>query len=424
MSQLTLGQKIASRRKMIGLSQENLAEKLDVSRQAVSKWESDGAVPEVDKLISLSKLFEVSIGWLLGVEAEPTTPTAFTDDQLKTVEELIDRYHPPKQRSWWKYLVCTVTLIAIVFAFVYYNRQIHMLQDSNQQAIDQISSLSENNGALESQLEALSNDNDTLQYKLDSMNQLMNQQLENDRLLTDFFRLDAYADDNLENVTTTLYMRPKVYLPENKAMLSIQNPISGYSATIICNWSDANQVYIARYTIPADDGYKISFILYGEDGFQEENLVARDPGFAYCGTYCTFYTDPSFSFTPISIYIDEYGDIPDYVFTVPIYSPHIFAKTAVAYKDIRIIMEHNGRIIWEQSYLDEFYLAAGGVYLNAGDTPVEPNIRVPIPMAEIGDELELYLVAETVNGGAKTQSYYTLLQKVHIRDIKELDLNN
>ena len=42
-------------------------------------------------------------------------------------------------------------------------------------------------------------------------------------------------------------------------------------------------------------------------------------------------------------------------------------------------------------------------------------------MAEIGDELELYLEAETVNGGAQTQNYYTLLQRVQIRDIKELE---
>lgn len=70
MTQVTLGQRIAVRRKMLGLSQETLAEKLEVSRQAVSKWESDGAIPEIDKLIALSKIFDVSIGWLLGVEQE------------------------------------------------------------------------------------------------------------------------------------------------------------------------------------------------------------------------------------------------------------------------------------------------------------------------------------------------------------------
>lgn len=65
---MTIGQKIAEGRKKLGLSQEALGEKLGVSRQAISKWESDASVPEIDKLIVLSKLFSVSVGWLLGAE--------------------------------------------------------------------------------------------------------------------------------------------------------------------------------------------------------------------------------------------------------------------------------------------------------------------------------------------------------------------
>lgn len=65
---MTIGQRIAEQRKKLGLSQEALGEKLGVSRQAISKWESDASVPEIDKLIVLSKLFGVSVGWLLGVE--------------------------------------------------------------------------------------------------------------------------------------------------------------------------------------------------------------------------------------------------------------------------------------------------------------------------------------------------------------------
>ena len=52
---MTMGQRIAEQRKKLGISQEGLGEKLEVSRQAVSKWESDGAIPDVDKLIAMSK---------------------------------------------------------------------------------------------------------------------------------------------------------------------------------------------------------------------------------------------------------------------------------------------------------------------------------------------------------------------------------
>ena len=49
---MTLGQRIQELRKQNNLSQEALGEKLGVSRQAISRWEMDGAVPEVDKLIA------------------------------------------------------------------------------------------------------------------------------------------------------------------------------------------------------------------------------------------------------------------------------------------------------------------------------------------------------------------------------------
>jgi len=68
---MTLGQRIQDGRTALGLSQEGLGERLGVSRQAVSKWEADAAVPDTDKLIALSKLFGVSLNELLQVEPPP-----------------------------------------------------------------------------------------------------------------------------------------------------------------------------------------------------------------------------------------------------------------------------------------------------------------------------------------------------------------
>jgi transcriptional regulator with XRE-family HTH domain len=70
MTDTTLGQRIAERRKLLGLSQESFGEKMGVSRQAISKWEADTSTPEVEKLITMSKLFGVSVDWLLGTEEE------------------------------------------------------------------------------------------------------------------------------------------------------------------------------------------------------------------------------------------------------------------------------------------------------------------------------------------------------------------
>lgn len=65
---MTLGQRIQKGRMGLTLSQEGLGERLGVSRQAVSKWEADAAVPDTDKLIALSKLFGLSLNELLQVE--------------------------------------------------------------------------------------------------------------------------------------------------------------------------------------------------------------------------------------------------------------------------------------------------------------------------------------------------------------------
>lgn len=70
---MTLGQRIQELRKQHNLSQEGLGEKLGVSRQAVSRWEMDGAVPEVDKLVALSRVFGVSLNDLLQVEGGEKT---------------------------------------------------------------------------------------------------------------------------------------------------------------------------------------------------------------------------------------------------------------------------------------------------------------------------------------------------------------
>ena len=65
---MTMGQRIAALRRGKGLSQEALGGEVGVSRQAISKWESDAAIPEIDKFIAMSKLFGVTVGALLGVE--------------------------------------------------------------------------------------------------------------------------------------------------------------------------------------------------------------------------------------------------------------------------------------------------------------------------------------------------------------------
>lgn len=73
---IQLGSKLADLRKRNGYSQEALAEKMGVSRQAVSKWERGESTPDTDTLIDLARLYSVSLDTLVGNEQaeEPKTP--------------------------------------------------------------------------------------------------------------------------------------------------------------------------------------------------------------------------------------------------------------------------------------------------------------------------------------------------------------
>ena len=99
---MTIGQRIAELRRQNNLSQEALGEALGVTRQSISKWESDGALPEIEKLVAMSRLFGVSVGALLGVEEETPAEGAelgktrqeseLSEAQLRMVEEIVARY--------------------------------------------------------------------------------------------------------------------------------------------------------------------------------------------------------------------------------------------------------------------------------------------------------------------------------------------
>ena len=123
---MTIGQRIAQQRKELGLSQEALGDQLGVSRQSIYKWESDTALPEIDKLIALSRLFGVSVGWLLGVEEPPAPADApagaegeLTESQLHMVEEIVDRYiaaQPQiRRRRRWPWALAGLALCLVLF---------------------------------------------------------------------------------------------------------------------------------------------------------------------------------------------------------------------------------------------------------------------------------------------------------------------
>ena len=69
---MTLGEKLSKLRKEYNYTQEQLADILGVSRQSISKWESDIAYPETDKLVKMGKLFEFPSGFFARATNRPS----------------------------------------------------------------------------------------------------------------------------------------------------------------------------------------------------------------------------------------------------------------------------------------------------------------------------------------------------------------
>lgn len=82
---MTLGEKIKSLRRGNKITQEELAEKLSVSRSAVAKWESDTGIPEINNLKAISKIFNISIDELIN--------TAQNIESAQSKDKIFDSYN-------------------------------------------------------------------------------------------------------------------------------------------------------------------------------------------------------------------------------------------------------------------------------------------------------------------------------------------
>ena len=88
---MTLSEKIIYCRKKAMLTQETLAEKLGVSRQAVSKWETGDAIPDTSNLSALAKVLGTTVDWLLSHE-EAKTSSSKSENLLSFIKTTIQKY--------------------------------------------------------------------------------------------------------------------------------------------------------------------------------------------------------------------------------------------------------------------------------------------------------------------------------------------
>ncbi|WP_158579423.1 helix-turn-helix domain-containing protein [Coprococcus sp. TF11-13] len=131
---MTFGERLYELRNKNNLSQEELAEVLDVSRQSISKWENDKAYPEMTRLLFMSDYFDVSLDYLMrGIKKENNEEKVTADDADKNSN---DKYKTknillvwnnflsnlsPNQKTLFMllYILIICSLVALIVSVIY-----------------------------------------------------------------------------------------------------------------------------------------------------------------------------------------------------------------------------------------------------------------------------------------------------------------
>lgn len=122
---MTFGEKIQKLRKEAGLSQEELAYQLDVSRQAISKWERDNGYPETEKIVRMSKIFHVTLDYLLN-EEETQTQVPKAERGIYVSREMADGFLLYQKQKYLKVAIAVGIMVGSL-ALSYMSSDISML---------------------------------------------------------------------------------------------------------------------------------------------------------------------------------------------------------------------------------------------------------------------------------------------------------
>ena len=107
---MTFGEKIQKLRKEAGLSQEELSYQLGVSRQAISKWERDNGYPETEKIVRMSKIFNVTLDYLLNEEGTQA-PEAAAEQGIYVSREMADGFLLYQKRKYLKIAIAVGIMV-------------------------------------------------------------------------------------------------------------------------------------------------------------------------------------------------------------------------------------------------------------------------------------------------------------------------
>ena len=140
------GENLKTLRKQKGFSQEELATRLHVVRQTISKWEKNLSVPDADTLIRLAEILEVSVSELLGAKIENENTASDVAEQLSRINEQLAIKNRRSRRIWKivAIILAAIVLINILIAMLFSVPNLNEGIQSNQPEItDQIQNIEE-----------------------------------------------------------------------------------------------------------------------------------------------------------------------------------------------------------------------------------------------------------------------------------------
>ena len=111
------GENLKTLRKQKGFSQEELATRLHVVRQTISKWEKNLSVPDADTLIRLAEVLEVSVSELLGAKIENENAASDVAEQLSRINEQL-AIKNRRSRRIWKIDAIVLAVIVLINIFI------------------------------------------------------------------------------------------------------------------------------------------------------------------------------------------------------------------------------------------------------------------------------------------------------------------
>ena len=111
------GENLKTLRKQKGFSQEELATRLHVVRQTISKWEKNLSVPDADTLIRLAEILEVSVSELLGAKIENENAASDVAEQLSRINEQL-AIKNRRSRRIWKIVAIILAAIILINIFI------------------------------------------------------------------------------------------------------------------------------------------------------------------------------------------------------------------------------------------------------------------------------------------------------------------